>query len=89
MDHIRERYFNTREQIQKEKEEQEERERQEKQREEERNEIMRFWQSHNTARKSNPAYTQRKDDKFDCEKFVKLTNVERKNLMQIKAFRLF
>ena len=43
MDHIRERYFKSREQLQKEKEEHEARERQEKEREDDRNEIMRFW----------------------------------------------
>lgn len=50
---------------------------------------MRFWQSHNKSRKRKDAQSKSEDSKFDCERFVKLSEVERKNLIQIKTFRQF
>lgn len=90
MDHVRASYFKSREQIQKEKEEQELQEKLEREREEERNEVMRFWQSHNMRKsKLQREQTQRESNRFDCERFVQLTPVERINLIQLKKFRLF
>ena len=81
MDKIRRDYFKSREQIQKEKEEAELQAKLEREREDERNEVMRFWQSHNLRKSRISAEKKRESNKFDCERFVQLTPVERKNLI--------
>jgi hypothetical protein len=50
MDNIRAMYLKSREVIQKEKEEQELKDKMEREKEDERNEVMRFWQSHNVKK---------------------------------------
>lgn len=81
MDKIRRDYFKSREQIQKEKEEAELQQKLEREREVERNEVMRFWKSHNRQQTKEFVESKRNSEKFDCERFVQLTPVERKNLI--------
>lgn len=47
---------------------------------------MKYWRFKNLKRSSS---VEQEDTKFDCQRFIELTKIEKQNLLTLKRFRVF